>query len=338
MTKSLARHLLARCRGIEPAKRESEGSCAMCGLTPFETAGPKRRVLGSNFVDFMALLEPLCDDICAGCDALMSGRPGDDPPPLRTRSVYADESGARYLKMADIWPLIEHPPANRFTLSWAESGQKHHWLHAEMSTPQLLRIGCDRTTIEFDRSRHDGLRHAVAEMIARGSSRKAIILGDYHPKTVRTVGSATWRRLELMIEPHRPSPLLDFLTTIAPKPDDVATLTDEVQLIDPQDQKAAEILAGIARSSSVRTNDGKMFWGGFFRHRVERYRRCSLPDLASKLMDAVQSSTTSPEMRTTIAAIEEMDDDTQQAVQSAIADRPAFIISLAYEQIQKAKS
>lgn len=81
-------HILASHRGA--ARADEPTDCAICGESPFPFAGPKAKVLGPNFTSF----EHICaaSDICKGCEALMAGKPGSEPPP-RSGSSAAMVSG-----------------------------------------------------------------------------------------------------------------------------------------------------------------------------------------------------------------------------------------------------
>lgn len=76
-------HLIARARGV----LDGDGSrCAVCGDSPFGEGKRTRDVLGPNFTDYESVDDSRAESACAGCVSLLGGRPGDDPPPLRTTS------------------------------------------------------------------------------------------------------------------------------------------------------------------------------------------------------------------------------------------------------------
>jgi hypothetical protein len=130
--------MLALARGIRPG----DGCrCRVCGPSPFSAGGK----LGDNFTDLALLADPSAREVCLGCAVLLAGRPGDDPPPLRTTSVLAsataDAGHVEYLGRRDIWRHLIEPYPVPHVLSWAVGGQRHHWLRAGLSTPTRLLIG-----------------------------------------------------------------------------------------------------------------------------------------------------------------------------------------------------
>ena len=86
-----AQHWIALSLGIEPDPDPDGGSdCAVCGqASPFASAGSCKPFLKMVEVDDMPGAHP-GKSICAGCVRCSSGRPGDDPPPLRTISFRVD--------------------------------------------------------------------------------------------------------------------------------------------------------------------------------------------------------------------------------------------------------
>lgn len=106
-------------------------------------------------------------------------------------------------------------------------------------------------------------------------------------------------------------------------------------MIDPHDQKAAEVVAAIAAASRFRSENGQTFWGGYLRHRLERFRRLDLAHCVSRLMDACETSPVADSTRKLMQRISDMDQATTEGVQSALQNRPALIVALAYEQLKK---
>ncbi len=79
-------HLIATALGVRAV---GPSSCSLCGESPFPRGGS----LGANFADYDLLAIPVSRDTCAGCERILGGRPGDEPPPLRTTSFLAHGAG-----------------------------------------------------------------------------------------------------------------------------------------------------------------------------------------------------------------------------------------------------
>ena len=198
----------------------------------------------------------------------------------------------RELRTADFWPILTAPPAGAFVASWSVSRQVHHWLHARISTHDLLRIGSDHGTIEYRPDRDGALLDAVQSLLYSPTgtapllSRRSILAGDYHPSAMSKFGLARLRDLDRIVAPRRGDPLLPLLVTCAPVH---SNHQEDNAMIDPADQQAARLLACIAASSDHRRKDGKAFWSGFFRHRVERFKDLDLAQFISRMLDVLHT-------------------------------------------------
>ena len=118
-----AKTMLARALGIQSG---AGCRCAVCGDSPFAAAGPRAVVLGGNFTAVGDLADRDAPHVCAGCARLLAGRPGDDPPPLRTTSFICIAGALRPVRVADLWQVLTAPPAGQFVTSWAVSRKTHH--------------------------------------------------------------------------------------------------------------------------------------------------------------------------------------------------------------------
>ncbi len=308
--------------------------CCVCGASPFDSAGPRARVLGDNFTDYDLLVQGA--EVCQGCASLLAGRPGDNPPPLRTVNVAAGEGWIEYPDRAGIHARMRDPTGLR-VLSFATSRKKHHWIRAGLCTPERLLIGCDDGTTEYRPDRDAPLLAAVSDLLASptgtGSilSREAIRTGEYHPEAVRKFGLARWRDLEATVKRWRPSLLLDLVAVVTPLSGPVPG-DKEVPMHDPTEVRAATLLARLATASLVRRKDGKVFWGGFLRHRVERFRCLSLNEMASRLMDVLAVSPTDPAAMLALHDLGAWTPTESAAVAKAIETKSALIVAMAFEQ------
>ena len=337
-----ARTILAAARGVTPFLGAG-CRCAVCGPSPYDRRDAVIRFVGGNFTDYGAFQAPDAADICEGCATLLSGRPGDDPPPLRTRNVRASASrGLELLDRPGLWSALRDPLDEPHVVSWATSQQRHHWLRAGVSSSARLLVGSDLGTIEVT-ARHAPVLDAVHALLRSDDgkspvlSREAIRTGHYHPAAVARYGVAAWRDHEAAVSVARGTLLLDLLTYCAPLMTERAP-SEEASLIDPVDQRAATLLARIAQASRYRAEHGLQFWGGYYRHRIERFRRRSLSDLVSRLLDSCEASPTSDGALSALADLRDMTPDETAAVERAIRERPALLVGLAYDLIARERA
>lgn len=311
---------------------DGEGSrCSLCGDTPYPSAG-RLSALGEKFSAHAQLADPAADSVCRGCERLLAGRPGSKPPPLRTVSFLVHGGAMRELRTADFWPILTAPPAGAFVASWSVSRQVHHWLHARISTHDLLRIGSDHGTIEYRPDRDGALLDAVQSLLYSPTgtapllSRRSILAGDYHPSAMSKFGLARLRDLDRIVAPRRGDPLLPLLVACAPVH---SNHQEDNAMIDPADQQAARLLACIAASSDHRRKDGKAFWSGFFRHRVERFKDLDLAQFISRMLD--ECSCSGQDAVAAARMLREMPEETMRAVRAALCNRPALCVALSYD-------
>lgn len=326
MTSAL--EVLARAYGAEVG---TGSHCAACGESPFHTAGPKDQLIGANYTDWDAFRAPWHQDVCTGCMRLMRGRPGDTPPPLRMMSVFVSPLGLlAYPMPAEVHALLDAPPPGEWVLSWATSKKRHHWLYAEISTQAHVIVGSDQGPIAYDPREDRPILDAVRELIAkpRGFTRKAVREGQYEAPGIAKFGAHRWRELEAVIAPARSRGLIALLAWCTPE-DTSAEKQEGAKMVDPNDDRAARLLGAIARSSAIRATDGLMFWGGFFRHRVERFARLPLATFVSRLLDECRVDAPGAEHALTL--LRAFSADEISATERAIRLRGGLVVALAYD-------
>jgi len=102
-------------------------------------------------------------------------------------------------------------------------------------------------------------------------------------------------------------------------------------MIEVEDRRAAELLGALARGSKYRIEHGKEFWAGFFRHRVERFRRLPLAQMVSRLLDELQITASSEGSEAAVSMLKAWNPDEQEAVRLAILNRPSLVVALSYD-------
>lgn len=333
--------ILARALGV----LDGDGcECALCGASPFSSAGSKASVLGPNFADHDLIGEAA--DICAGCAACMAGKPGSDPPPLRMTHVLSTEDGTcASLDRPAFWAALESPPPVSHVLSWATGKKRHHWLYAGLSTPERQAIGSDFGAIPHSPREDRELRAAVLNLLrgeAKGDkmtpilSRSSVETGEYHPRAVARFGLTDWQRLESLVARRRPSALLSLLCWCAPVVE-AGSPVEVDDVMDPRDRIAVDLIADLSEASGLRSSDGKGYWGGILRHRLERVRRMPLHDAVSRLMDWLQVSPITPAGKEALGRLKMLTPEQEAEVSEAIQKRPALVVAWAFETIQRRK-
>jgi len=327
-------HAMAEMRGIPMG----DGSqCAVCGDSPFDSAGHRRRVLGPNFANHDMLSE--ARQVCLGCVGLMAGKPGSTPKPLRMMSFIGSAGEIRELDRPMMWDVLCDPPNGEHILSWAVSKKIHHWLWAGLSSSREEQaIGSDFGTIYHRVEGHAELRGAVLKLLAgrKGKpafARSVIESGSYHPTAVARFGVARWQHLDAVVARHRPSHVLSLICWCAPV-EDTGPKEEEEMPISNHDQLAVTLVSELAEASRYRRREGKMFWGGVLRHRIERARNLPLQDAISRLLDWLECETMCPSLRGQLQSAAGWDAETSDGVSEALRKRPALVISLAMDAMK----
>ena len=277
--------LLADALGVE--RGDGGGSrCAVCGDSPFESAGDWKRASGTNVVDFERYYS--VDSICLGCRTALGGRPGyTDFVPPRMRSLLVENGELSYLDQAGWWALL-HKPRAGVVASWAESKKKHHCLFAGVSDRRRWRIGSDRERIEFDHSPE--LLRAVGRGSAIGAGKGAMLTGRYPPKLWREHGGQL-AEMERELVKWRGSSALRLVVYASPRRErkDVEKGDTAMADISDADKQAVDLLATLAFASGARVGDGISFWNGnFYSRRIARFARLPLADFVARMMDEIQ--------------------------------------------------
>ena len=336
MSRSAARHAIAAALGVV---RDGVGSdCACCGVSPYPSAGPVGKTLGVGFSDWAVLDAPAAPTLCVGCQRIMAGRPGDDPPPLRTRT-FAIVDGALLLPdFGQMWAWVVEPPLALTVVSWAVSGQRHHALYAEESRPALWLIGSDTGLVRYRPASDRALVDAVLGLRAGDAKGRAwftrteILSGHYRSAAIASRSALRWQALEAVVAPRRGDPLVAFLVGHAPVTPDGE---DEDPMIDPVDDAAARLLGAVARGSALRVADGKAFWGGLFLRRIQRHAGRPLAEFVSRLAADVDAAPLNEGVQRAVALVASYTTDQGAAVMDAIRRRTTLVTALAYQHRQE---
>ena len=269
--------------------------------------------------------------LCQGCVSVISGRPGDNPPPLRTRSFVCDDTGIHILDRAGWWELLQSAPSEPIVASWAITRKKHHALHAGWSMDGTWHVGTDTGQAVWE---HDNdVMDACLELRRAGAGKAQIASGRYSVNIDPTVVD----RCERVLVTMRPLPsgwMLDLLVhALPPLPKKLTKPPRETMPLPQPDTAAIEVLQTLAKGSNVRRTEGLKFWGGYLLSRVRRFARLPLPDLVSRLSDELDTDVYAT--ASAGALVRDMDMETQTSVSDALKARPTLLVSLTYDALKK---
>ena len=289
-----------------------------------------KQVLGANFADHSDLNAPGKETICTGCQSIMSGRPGRNPPPLRMVSFrLKPKCSFEFLEQADWWPIIKAGPASPEILSWGRTKKKHHALNAGISGNGFWRIGSDE--IQIADWHDDAVIEALEILRSCGASKAAILTGRYRPQSLQKFSDEI-DRSEKTIKRLRGKPILEWMVWALPSEPEKRKDGTSMAL-DSNDRIAVDLLAAVAWASDYRKQDGLRFWDGYFMARVNRFSRLPLPDFTSNLMRDAQV----PAIYAHEAArlVDSLDADTEKSVMESITKRGTMLMGLVYDEMGK---
>lgn len=327
-------HLIAEALRIP---RETGCQCRVCGASPYPPHTLFDRV-SDTFTDFDLCADPAAPMICAACVRLLGGRPGDDPKPLRMTSLCVSGGELHQLRTAEIWPVMAMPPDGNFVLSWATGGKKHHILRAGVSRAERMLIGADGGAVEYIPPRDLALIDAVLGLLANvgteekpkpAFSRDEIRQGTYRTERMHKFGAQRWSACEAVVSRSRGTLLLDLLCAVLPCT--TQEQETEASVIDQADETAGRLLGLIAQASDLRANDGIMFWGGLFKHRVTRFSRLPLPGLVSRLITELCCGESHNAIHQITTLLAKMPAEEQAEVEASIRLRTGLVLALAYD-------
>lgn len=333
-----ALHIIAHALSIEP----SQGGClcSFCGNSPFGAVpGALAKI---NVAVVASRADARSDDVCAGCVAIMAGKPGSDPPPLRTRNVLLVDGEIFSPPLGDLRVLLSNPPLSPFVVSWATSRKKHHAMSAGVSTPHHQVWGSDSGPIDVYPAEHEPVVSAIESLLS-WHRRADIENGTYSAPAIQRQGASAWVSLEDRIASYRGQRCWPLLIALARKPEGKPAPPDESlgplfgghEVRDPIDEMAADMIAGVARASARRGEDGIGFWGGYLRSRIERHAHRPLREFMSRLIDECGASTTSDAVASVLARLDSIGESQAAAVGRALRTRAALIVAMTYDRTRK---
>lgn len=319
---------------IERARRFMTGddllfggdACVSCGLPRANT--PISKAMGSTFNAFGLILND-SRFICPQCMELFKDRAG------RTKFLlYAEQGKQRIVEREDVLPIIKAPPASEYVFSVPYSFQKHHWLHAGLSTPRTAYIGTDNGTVIIDYQRHDipRLIDTSIDAVMCGLPRKELTIGKYSVFTRARFG-ATLDAWETALAPLRHGGALDLIVRHIPavKKKKSFTIEEDGKMFSDTEQKAIAIISTLAHASRYRRENGLAFWQSFFKRRIMRNIDYPLNQFFSGVARGVFCDVHALD----VTLVEGMSEDDSRAVMKDIKQKADLLIAAAYTAMKE---
>jgi hypothetical protein len=326
-----ALHMVAGARGVA---RGPSSNCVVCGPSPFPVGRPVDEMITSTFSDREWIANANAEYVCAGCVSLLSGRPGDDPPPMRTmHAIAVPGEPLRALTPSELGDAILNPHQGDHVLVWATSRQRHAVLRAGVSRPGRLLIGADDGVVEV-LDEHRPIAEAVMRLLA-GFRRDAVCSGQYPANQVAAYGAARWRDDDALVVPHRGALLVDLFCATLPKGE--TTNNQEEPMLQASDRDAVEVLTKLALASDMRANDGITFWRAAFLHRIRRYSTRPIGDFVARVGADISVRATSAPMLELIQWLGPMPANRLEAISTAIRERSAMLVGVAFLNVRSSR-
>lgn len=278
---SHTRHLIGACYG----PHAGPSACAVCGPSPFAVGRPTADVLGPGFTDYDLLADAATPTTCAGCAAMLGGKPGSVPMPLRMGHFAVVGGVLVRPSAAEVLALVYTPPPNIGAIAWTATRQRHASLRCGPCSSDHLAIGTESGTVAWDVAAGRALIDAVT--VLRGAARQDHILtGQYPPHVILALG-ALWRPAEAVAGHYRPGPHLDIAVALARRPESTP-MESPMPISDPH-RRAAELVLAIGNASLERERDPIAFWATLYPRRLTAAaQRSSLMMMVEKLTQAVR--------------------------------------------------
>lgn len=333
-----ALHLVAAARGV--ATSDVGCLCAFCGDSPF----PPTEDLSKTAPAVLATqADARATVICAGCRDVTAGKPGSDPPPLRTRNIALVDGVLSHPPLGEMRAYVSEPPAGPAVFSWATSRQKHHLLHAGVSDRRRQVWGSDSGPIEILPQVHEPVLLSIESLLA-WHRRSDIENGTYSAPSIQKHGASRWSELEAAVAGFRGQRAWPLLVAMARKPEAPEPREElwgplfgggKEEVRDPIDELAVDMLEGISRTSERRGEDGIGFWGGYLRSRIQRHAHRPLRECMSRLLDECGTSATSEGAAEMLSRLEAIPEAQAREVSQALRSRTALLVAMTFDRLRK---
>lgn len=315
------RSLIGACYAPEPGPSR----CAVCGPSPYASGRPTKAVLGPNFTDYDLLTDASAPDVCGGCAAMLGGKPGSVPMPLRMGHFAVVDGELLRPGIAELVELIYSPPAEIQAIAWTATRKRHASLRCGPCSPDHLMIGTETGTVAWDVAEGRTLIDAVAALRA-SASQEVILTGQYPPHVVLALGAA-WEPAEAVVSRYRPSPTLELAVALARRPESTDTPEAAMPISEPY-RRAADLVLCVGQSSTVREGDPIAFWAHLLARRLtSAAQRPTLLAMVGRLAQDIRAQPSL--MADAVAMIEDMTEEQAAEVLRLCRDTPLLVIAFA---------
>lgn len=257
--------------------------CCCCGLT--RATQPIKRVVKNTFTQMDKIIVSPSLYICDSCIRIYENSD------MRFKIIYSEGGGYEVIGREAVLQILREPP-EQFVLSVPYSFKKHHWLYSGLSGREKAYIGTDDRTVEVDYSAIDigDIIDTVQDMINYGIPRAEIISGNYSIFTVSKYGTLLSSN-EAKIKPLRVGGLVELIVKYTParKEKLIYERKEDNPMLTESEMNAVNFLGSIASNSSYRKQNGIQFWQGYFKRRINRFKKYDAKIFASKLAEACGS-------------------------------------------------
>ncbi len=269
-----------QARQLLGGQASGEYMCCSCGLVRAEHS--LHKAIKSTFTQMDRLLLSPSAYICDACKGIY------DNSDMRFKPILCTGEPYKVIEREQVLEVICDPP-EKFVLSVPYSFKKHHWLYAGLSDRDKAYIGTDDRTVEVDYVQYDILHiiDTVQRLIAYGVPRGEIILGNYSVFTMSRFGRLLIE-CEAEISPLRFGGLVELIVKYTParKEKLIYESEEENPMLSESEFNAVNFLGSIANNSTYRKENGIQFWSGYFKRRVNRFKKFDAKVFASKLAEA----------------------------------------------------
>ncbi len=316
------RHAIAAARGVQPG---SGCLCIVCGASPYDAGRTAKGLLGPLFTDYDALSAPDAKDACEGCCAMLGGKPGSVPMPLRMGHFAVVSGDLVQPSGDDLLALLVDPPDELEAIAWTATRKRHASLRCGRCQPGLLMVGAEQGTIAWDVDDGRALVDAVSTL--RASARQEHILsGQYPPHVILALGPS-WEPAEAIVAAHRPSLRLNMVVALVRRPETTTAEEGSMPIAEPE-RRAAELLLSIGQASTIREGDPIAFWATVFPRRVAAAgTRATLIDAAGWLVEKVRANPSA--LGDAVGLVESMTPEQSTETLSMWRDRPLLCVAFA---------
>ncbi len=294
--------------------------CCCCGLKRAQNLTSK--VIKPTFTQIDLLLLSPSQYICDSCKSIY------DNSDMRFKAIFSDAPLAyKVIEREKVLEIIQNPP-NEFVLSVPYSFKKHHWLYAGLSCKEKAYIGTDDRTVEIDYSKYDipAAIDMVQRLINVGVPRAEIISGNYSVFSMSKFGKLLVDT-ENMLSPLRQSGFVELVVKYTParKEKLIYEREGENPMLSESEFNAVNFLGSIANNSSYRKENGIQFWQGYFKRRINRFKKLDAHTFASKLAEACGSP-----QGAFVGLIVDLTEDQLESMMNDIRTKTDLLVAIVY--------